>query len=58
MGWSIHKLALARKSNFWISRKLIESWMTTEKSGLRGASPTYTDAAIETPAMVIYLSRR
>jgi hypothetical protein len=36
---------------------LLENWTTSEKSGDRGASPTYTDAAIETLAVVRYLCR-
>src|SRR5437762_2915814 len=41
--------------SFWVSQELLENWITKEKSGARGASPSYTDAAIETLAIVQYL---
>src|SRR5215210_4858996 len=55
--WAEYDTSLRRRGSltFWISQELIEDWATTEKSGERGASPTYTDAAIETLAMVKYL---
>lgn len=40
---------------FWISQDLLDNWTTKEKTGARGASPTYTAAAIETLATVKYL---
>ena len=40
---------------FWLNQDLLENWTTKEKTGARGASPTYTDAAIETLATVKYL---
>ena len=43
---------------FWISQELIDNWTTKEKTGERGASPTYSDAAIETLAIVKYLFRQ
>lgn len=55
--WPEYDTSLRRRGSLtlWISQELIENWTTTEKSGGRGASPTYTDAAIETMAMVKYL---
>lgn len=43
---------------FWINQDLLEHWTTKEKTGQRGASPTYTDAAIETLAAVKFLFRQ
>src|ERR687883_1344223 len=43
---------------FWISQDLLENWTTKEKTGERGASPSYTAAAIETLAMVKSLFRQ
>jgi hypothetical protein len=40
---------------FWVSQELLENWITKEKTGERGASRTYTDAAIETLAVLKYL---
>jgi hypothetical protein len=40
---------------FWISQDLLENWTTEKKTGARGASPIYTDAAIQTLAVVKYL---
>jgi hypothetical protein len=58
--WREYDTSLRRRGSltFWISQELIENWTTTEKSGGRGASPTYTDAAIEAMAMVKYLFRQ
>src|SRR5918911_2544209 len=55
--WAEYDTSLRRRGSltFWISQELLDNWTTTEKSGARGASPTYTDAAIETLAVVKYL---
>ena len=55
--WPEYDTSLRQRGSltFWISQELIDNWTTTEKSGHRGASPTYTDAAIETLATVKYL---
>src|SRR5881227_3145452 len=55
--WAEYDTSLRRRGSltFWISQELLDNWTTTEKTGARGASPTYTDAAIETLAMVKYL---
>ena len=34
---------------------MLENWITKEKTGGRGTSPTHTDAAIETLAILKYL---
>jgi hypothetical protein len=36
----------------WISSEAVANWTTDELTGESGASPTYTDLAIETMAMV------
>jgi hypothetical protein len=55
--WREYDISLRQRGSltFWISQELIDNWTTTEKSGHRGASPTYTDTAIETLAVVKYL---
>jgi Transposase DDE domain len=55
--WTEYDTSLRQRGSltFWISQELLENWITKEKSGQRGASPTYTAAAIETLAMVKYL---
>lgn len=58
--WAEYDTSLRRRGSlsFWISQELLDNWTTKEKTGARGASPTYTDAAIETLAMVKYLFRQ
>src|SRR5919202_1142099 len=58
--WAEYDTSLRRRGSltFWISQELLDNWTTTEKTGERGASPTYTDAAIETLAVVKYLFRQ
>ena len=58
--WAEYDTSLRRRGSltFWISQELIENWTTKEKSGHRGAAPTYTDAAIETLAVMQYLFRQ
>lgn len=58
--WAEYDTSLRRRGSltFWISQELLDNWTTTEKTGERGASPTYTDAAIETLATVKYLFRQ
>jgi hypothetical protein len=55
--WAEYDTSLRRRGSltFWISQELLDNWTTTEKTGARGASPTYTDSAIETLAVVKYL---
>lgn len=57
--WTEYDTSLRRRGSltFWISQDLLENWTTKEKTGAPGASPTYTDAAIETLAVVKYLFR-
>jgi len=40
---------------FWISQDLIDNWLTKEKSAERGASRKYSDAAIETVAILKFV---
>jgi hypothetical protein len=58
--WAEYDTSLRRRGSltFWVSQELLDNWTTKEKTGVRGASPTYTDAAIETLAMVKYLFRQ
>ena len=52
--WREYNAALEQRGSltFWISSEAINSWTTAELTGERGASPTYTDLAIETMATV------
>ena len=52
--WSEYDTSLRHRGSltFWISQELIDNWTTEEKTGERGASPTYTDAAIEMMATI------
>ena len=55
--WPEYDTSLRQRGSltFWISQDLLENWTTEKKTGARGASPTYTDAAIETLAVMKYL---
>lgn len=55
--WAEYDTSLRQRGSltFWLSTDLLENWTMKEKTGGRGASPTYTDAAIETLAVVKYL---
>lgn len=55
--WTEYDTSLRRRGSltFWLSQELIDNWTMKEKTGERGASRTYSDAAIETLAMVKYL---
>jgi hypothetical protein len=50
--WHKYNAALKQRGSltFWISREAIDNWTTDELTGEPGASPTYTDLAIETMA--------
>jgi Transposase DDE domain len=52
--WREYNAALERRGSltFWISQEVIGNWTTDERTGTPGASPTYTDTAIETMATV------
>jgi len=52
--WSQYNKALVSRGNLtvWISDEAIENWYHEEKTGKRGASPTYADLAIEACLMV------
>jgi hypothetical protein len=58
--WREYDTSLRRRGSltFWISQDLLENWTAKEKTGARGASPKYTDAAIETLAVLKYLFRQ
>ena len=55
--WKQYNQSLRNRGSltFWISQDLIDNWLTTEKTGSRGASVKYSDAAIETIAMVKFV---
>lgn len=58
--WKECDTCLRRRGSltFWISDDLLENWTTREQTGARGASPTYTTAAIETMVRLKFLFRQ
>jgi hypothetical protein len=52
--WKEYNRALRQRGSMtiWLCDEAIENWTTDELTGERGASPTYTDLAIETMAMI------
>ena len=52
--WSEYNRALKQRGSLtvWISKGALATWTTSELTGEPGASPTYTDLAIETLATV------
>lgn len=52
--WSNYNRALKQRGSltFWISTEAIANWTTDHLTGERGASPIYTDLAIETMATI------
>jgi IS5 family transposase len=52
--WKEYNRALKQRGSLtiWLSDEAIENWTTGELTGERGASPTYTDMAIETMAII------
>ena len=52
--WREYNRALTQRGSLtvWIRQDALTHWTTTEKTGARGASPIYTDLAIETMATV------
>jgi len=52
--WSEYNASLKkrRRGAIWVSPEAVENWTTDELTGEPGASPTYTDLAIETMATV------
>lgn len=52
--WPDYNRSLKKRGSltFWISPEAIANWTSSELTGERGASPTYTDVAIETMATV------
>jgi len=55
--WQEYDTSLKRRGSltFWISEDLLKNWVREEKTGNRGASPVYSDAAIETMAGLKFL---
>src|SRR5499427_9743547 len=52
--WSEYNASLKQRGSLtiWVSSEAVENWTTDELTGEQGASPTYTDLAIETMATV------
>jgi Transposase DDE domain len=52
--WSEYNASLKQRGSgaIWVSFDAIANWTTDELTGEPGASPTYTDLAIETTATV------
>jgi IS5 family transposase len=52
--WSEYNASLKKRGSLtiWVSPEAVENWTTDELTGEPGASPTYTDLAIETMATV------
>jgi IS5 family transposase len=52
--WSEYNASLRKRGSLtvWVSSEAVENWTTDELTGEQGASPTYTDLAIETMATV------
>lgn len=55
--WPEYDISLRQRGSltFWVSEDLLEKWTTKERTGVRGASPLYTDQAIELMAVVKFL---
>ena len=56
--WSEYNASLKKRGSLkiWISSEAIANWTTDELTGEPGASPTYTDLAIETMVCLLYTS--
>jgi IS5 family transposase len=52
--WNEYNAALKQRGSLtiWVSPEAVENWTTDELTGRQGASPTYTDLAIETMATI------
>jgi hypothetical protein len=52
--WSEYNASLKKRGRLtiWVSSEAVENWTTDELTGEHGASPTYTDLAIETMATI------
>jgi hypothetical protein len=52
--WQEYDTALRQRGSLtiWLSDEALQNWVTEEKSGQPGASPIYSDLAIETMAML------
>ena len=48
--WSEYDAALKKRGSltFWVDDEVLVGWLNTQKTGKRGASPTYSDLAIAT----------
>jgi hypothetical protein len=52
--WKKYNASLKQRGSFafWFSQEVIDNWISNELTGNPGASPTYTDLAIETMATI------
>jgi Transposase DDE domain len=52
--WQEYDIALRQRGSLtlWLSDEALQNWITEEKTGQPGASPIYSDLAIETMAML------
>ncbi|NES08419.1 MAG: hypothetical protein F6K22_40160 [Okeania sp. SIO2F4] len=57
--WSEYDASLKHRGSltFWLSREVIEQWVSQQKTGGRGASNSYSDVAIELMVCVSSLFR-
>ena len=46
--WSEYNAALKNRGSltFWVEEEVLKGWLNEQKTGKRGASPTYSDLAI------------
>ena len=46
--WSQYNAALKQRGSltFWIDEEVLAGWLNEEKTGKRGASPTYSELAV------------
>src|SRR5262245_16942570 len=52
--WKKYNASLKKRGSlaFWFSQEVIDNWTSNELTGKQGASPIYTDLAIETMATI------
>jgi len=58
--WSDYNRSLVNRGNltFWIAEDLLANWIEKEKTGMRRASPRYSEAAIVAMASLKFGMRR
>jgi hypothetical protein len=55
--WSDYNRSLVNRGSltFWISEELLANWVEPEKTGMRGRSPQYTEAAVVAMASIKFV---